>query len=82
MSRESEQRLADWAKWFHEHRLDGGDVHKKIQFLEKSVDGLLEMVCRCLEDIRDLEGRPREALGRKLWTPSGMTVAGDVRRFG
>lgn len=82
MSQVFVERLTEWALWYKEHERDGGDVHMQIQFLKKAVDGCLELLACAAQDINDLEGRPKEALGRRLWTPSGMAVQGDVRRFG
>ena len=82
MSQEFVSRLADWAIWFKEHEHDGRDMANEIEFMKKSMDGLFECLACAAQDIQDLEGRPREALGKQLWTPGGMAVRGDVRRFG
>ncbi|MFQ5793039.1 MAG: hypothetical protein ACE5JI_21420 [Acidobacteriota bacterium] len=84
MSRESEKRLKEWAVWFEEHKRDGGDLYKQIAFLRRAVEILAEVTCRCLEDIRELEGRRAagEELGSRLYVPRGLNVAGDVRRLG
>lgn len=57
MSRRLESDVVDWVKWFYEHKDDGGDVHKKIEFLTCSIDGLLGMLALAVIDIRVLEGR-------------------------
>jgi hypothetical protein len=82
MSQEFLGRLTDWAVWYKEHENDGADVPTQIKFLKKAIDGCLELLACAAQDLSDLEGRPRESLGKKLWTPSGMRMQGDVRRFG
>ena len=62
MSQQSVDRIGDWIKWFYEHKDDGGDVHKKIKFLMKAVDGCLELLVLALIDIQKLEGREKSGL--------------------
>lgn len=78
MAREFEKRLTEWAVWFHQNkpRLPVHDLRKRIEFLEKSIDGLLECLAIAAEDIRTLEGRGKSPT---LWLPSGMLQNGDVR---
>ena len=52
---------------------------KRLQFYEKTIDGLLELVAIAAEDIRVLEGRHKSA---SLWIPNGIEYSGDVRKFG
>lgn len=82
MSWDSEQRLADWAKWYHEHENDGGDLAMQMAFMKKAVSGLYEICARQARDIQDLEGRPRESLGQPLFLPGTIRMKGDPRRLG
>jgi hypothetical protein len=52
---------------------------KRLQFYEKTIDGLLELVAIAAEDIRILEGRHKS---KHLWIPNGVEYSGDVRKFG
>ena len=69
MSRESEERIIEWAYWFHEHKDDGGGPDMKIKFLLKAVDGCFELLVRCLQDIQELEGRSKRETNNLLLTP-------------
>ena len=81
MSAASEERLAEWALWFHEnmHRIPQGNLAKQNQFLLKAVDGCLEILAMQAKDIQLLERR--DPL-RKLWLPKGMNATGNMTRFG
>ena len=80
MSRETEERLAEWAVWFHENRkrVPAGDVIKQNQFLLKAVDGCLEVLALTLKDIQILEQRNES---RRLWLPSGVKLNGEITKF-
>jgi len=84
MSEDTARRLQEWAVWYTEHKRDGtlGDPLKKQEFILKALDGIFDLLSRVAEDLRDLEGRPREYVGRRLWTPGSIRVRGDLRRFG
>jgi hypothetical protein len=77
MSREFEQRLEDWALWFHENKDRGRDYDKERAFLHKAIDGCIELLAIAAKDIQDVEGRPKRS--NLLFTPSGVSVRGDVR---
>ena len=79
MSRDYERKVEEWALWFDEHQRDGGDVHKKVEFLTKCVSGLLELCAHASKDLRELEGRSHD---RPLYTPGQLHVRGDLRRLG
>ena len=79
MSLETEQRLADWAVWFHENRkhISPGNLEKQNLFLLKAVDGCLECLAMALKDIQILERRNGSA---GLWLPPRIKN-GQTTRF-
>lgn len=81
MSRESEERLAEWAVWFHENRkrIPAGDLAKQNMFLLKAIDGCLECLALTMKDVQILEQRKES---RRLWLPTGMQLNGEITRFG
>jgi hypothetical protein len=82
MSRETEEKMADTVKWYAEHKDDGRSIDKTVEFLKKTIDCMQEIMVRQQQDIQDLEGRPKENLGRSLWTPGVFRMTGDPRRLG
>lgn len=82
MSQKSAEFATEVVTWWAEHKAESGDVFKRIERLETAVSNLLSALTYVLEDLNDLEGRPREALGRRLWTAGGMKLSGDLTRFG
>ena len=81
MARDLERRITEWGLWFHENkgRIPPMNYDKRLQFYEKTIDGLLEIVAIAAEDIRILEGRSKS---KHLWVPNGIEYSGDVRKFG
>jgi len=81
MSRQTEERLIEWATWYHENvkRIPPENLKKRCDFLALTVDGCLELLTRVCEDLRIAEGRPTS---KRLWLPDGVKVTGDVRKFG
>lgn len=81
MARELEKRIMEWGLWFHENkkRIPPMNYDKRLQFYEKTIDGLLEIVAIAAEDLRTVEGRAKSNV---LWLPSGIEGKGDYRRFG
>ena len=82
MSQKTAEKFQDFYVWFTEHKNDHGGVPERLAFLEKAMDVFADTVLYALEDITDLEGRPKESIGRRLWTVNGMNLRGDVKRFG
>lgn len=82
MSQKANERLRDVTLWYMEHARDSMDVPKRQEFLETAFRNLLDVMVDFAEDITRLEGRPPESLGRRLWTPNGMRLSGDLTRFG
>lgn len=82
MSQKTVEYARDVLTWWNEHRAESGDLMRRIERLERAASELLSLCSFLLEDIHRLEGRPPEALGRRLWTPSGMAYSGDLKKFG
>ena len=74
MSREFEDRYADWFKWYKEHHNDTDGIENQVKFLRKAVEGLMELLAHTTLDIRALEGRPKHDLGQPLYLPGPMRV--------
>lgn len=80
MSRETEERLADWVVWFHQNkgRIPPDNLGKQNLFLLKAMDGLFEVTAMCLKDVQLLERRNPTG----LLMPLEVSVSGDFTRFG
>lgn len=78
MSLQTEQRQADIAKWYYEHKpiVQQYDLIRRVEFLETVIHNLLLFQTYLVEDIQKIEGR------KHLWMPNGVQVSGDMRRFG
>lgn len=74
-----ERRLIDTAIWFHRNRhyLNGVDVPRRLDFLEKTLDIFMEIFALTLQRLQQAEGRGKS---ENLWLPRGMTGMG--RSFG
>lgn len=81
MARDLEKRVVEWGVWYHENkgRIPPMHFEKRLAFYEKTIDGLIELLAIAAEDIRTLEGRKRS---NQLYLPDGVTMTGDIRRFG
>lgn len=73
MSRVTEQKLQDVAKWFYNHKSEISDPEKRTQFLEKSFDQMLWLLSFYLEDLQELEGR------KKIILPRGIQLHEELR---
>jgi hypothetical protein len=83
MSQRTLDKLSDWAQWFSHNKDRGRDNDKEHEFIKRAVDELGGVVADLLGDIAELEGRPRETLGKRLlWTPTGVAARGDMTKFG
>lgn len=82
MSQRTTEKFRDFYLWFTENKNRQGGVPERLAFLEKAMDVFADTVLYAVEDITDLEGRPKESIGRRIWTVNGMQVRGDVRKFG
>lgn len=76
-----EQRLADLSIWFFSNKDDIPklDAGSRALFLEKAVWVLIEIAALQAERLHELEGK---GTGSILWTPSGLRMTGDVKKFG
>jgi hypothetical protein len=79
MSRQTDLRYAELAKWFtyHSNTLPRENLAKRLDFLEKFCASALIVMAEMTRDIENLEG-PR----RKLYLPREIQVKGDVKQFG
>lgn len=76
-----ERRLADLAVWFYQNktRIPPENVIARQAFLEKSIWVMVEVNALLLERIHELESK---GSGGGLFLPKGMSVQGDIHRFG
>lgn len=80
MSAELDKRTAEWAVWFLEHRRDGMPLDKKIEFLSKSIEGLLELLAIATRDIQRLEHRSgNDEVRRQILLPRGVLLNSPLR---
>jgi hypothetical protein len=76
VSRVTEQKLQDVAKWFYNHKSEISDPEKRTQFLEKAFDQMLWLLSFYLEDLQKLEGRD------KIILPRSIRLHQDIRNAG
>lgn len=57
MSKELEQELLNFGKWYDEHLREVSDVQKQLKFQQDAIDQLLWVFARAVQDIQRLEGR-------------------------
>jgi len=71
-----EKRLMETALWFHKNKdhIPREAVDKRCDFLEKTLDCVLEMLAMSLQRMQEAEGR---ASSSSLWLPNGMKIGGD-----
>lgn len=76
-----EKRLKDTAIWYHRNkeRISRDDALKRLDFLERFLDIYLELMAMTVDRIQLSEGRGRS---QSLWLPNGVSVTGDVKKFG
>lgn len=61
MSQNTAKKTLEWAIWYKEHKNDGMSLSNRVKFLQKMVDGLLDLYSLLLMDMRDLEeGKPKK----------------------
>lgn len=72
-----EQRLMDTAVWFHRNkdRIPRDELAKRCDFLEKTLDIVIELFALSLRRQQELEGA---AKGSPLWLPRGINVHGRI----
>lgn len=76
-----EQRLADLTVWYYRNKGDIpiDNLAAKAAFMEKTIWILLEVCALQVERLHELEHRDR---AKGLYLPRGVSVAGDVKKFG
>lgn len=81
MSVETEKRVAEWYKWWFDSAkdIDKSDIAKRQAHIEKCWDGLWEVFALVMRDIQRLEHREKSP---SLYLPRGMTIRGDLTKFG
>lgn len=79
MSMELDKRVTEWAVWYHEHRNDGMSIDKRIEFMQKTIDGLLEILAIATKDIQRLERRNGNDEVRRLLLPRGIVLHQSLR---
>ena len=72
------RRLMDLAVWFHKHRGDipEGAVQKRLEFHEKMLDTMLEMIALWIN--QDINCKKSES----LWLPNGIVDTHTGKRYG
>jgi hypothetical protein len=75
-----EKRLIQTAVWFHRNkdRIPRENVPQRLDFLEKTMDIMLELMALSLDRMQNVENRRKSSI---LWTARGMDVHGDVTKF-
>lgn len=75
-----ERRLADLTVWFFKNKstIDQLNLSARQTFLDKAMWVLIETLALTCERIHELEA----AKGKSLWTVRGLSVNGDIRKFG
>jgi hypothetical protein len=73
-----ERRLADTAVWFHKNvdHIPRDNLASRQAFLEKGFWCMLEINVLLLQRLREERG------AKNLWLPKGITMNGDLKRFG
>ena len=78
-----EEKMADFAKWFIEHKDELNDVEQRQKFMMRAMHELLNLITYIVQSIQALEGRTND--DRTLFTPHGhvldqrLRVGGDNR---
>jgi|TARA_R100001530_G_scaffold30051_1_gene23611 hypothetical protein len=74
-----ERRLIDTAVWYHKNkdRIPRSNIEKRLEFLEKSFDIMIELMAMSVERHQNVEGH-----SNNLWLPQGMSMMGDIKEFG
>ena len=75
-----EQRLIQTAVWYHRNkdRIPRENVPQRLDFLEKTMDIILELMALSLDRMQQVENRKKSSI---LWTASGLNASGDMTKF-
>lgn len=79
MSMELDKRISEWGVWFAEHRDDGMDIDKRIEFMQKTIDGLIEVLAIATKDIQRLERRNGNLDLRRILLPRAVGLHEPLR---
>jgi hypothetical protein len=81
MSRLLDHRVTEWGVWYHNNKTRQGDLGLKVQFLQKALDGAIELLAIATKDIQRLEGRdPDKGLRPLLYVPTGRVNLEPIMR--
>ena len=69
MSQQAENRWVDWKVWYENHKDDGRDLAKELEFLETMLQGCIELLGLTMRDVQRLEKR-NDAESIVIWPPS------------
>ncbi len=77
----AEQRLADTCLWWfrNKDRISKENLPARLELQEKMFSIFLELNALIMERIQEIEGLKRS---ERLWLPRGVSVAGNLRRYG
>lgn len=78
-----ENRFAEIFKWYEYNKklIPRENLAKRADFLQKTIDCQFELMVLMLENIRTLEFKTGSR-SERLYLPTGVTVNGDLTRFG
>jgi len=54
------ERFHEWCQWYDEHQKDAHDVYKRLDFQQKMIEGLMELMAMTIRDIQNLRGVPKD----------------------
>jgi len=80
MSRLLERKSLEWATWYFENKgqIPESNFTKRLDFQEKAIHGLIDILSIAVRDIQDVEHRNSS---QTLWTPPYIRTEGDARKF-
>lgn len=83
MSQSVEKRLEEIFRWYEYNKgvIPPENLGKRLDFTQKTIDCLFELIVLQAENIQALELRAGSR-SRKLYLPNGVTVMGDLKKFG
>lgn len=64
-------RLEETAVWYDSHLNTITDVHKKLEFQQKTIDNFFDLFALLANEIRDLQGIKKE-MERPYWQRLGL----------
>ena len=82
MSKTLDEKVKDVAQWWDWNKRTAMSMEQELKFTRRLIENLFDVITLLANDIRSLEGRPAESLGRALYTPRGVQVQGDLRKVG